>query len=125
MSDDIIIEIEFWKLVEEGRFDVGIQLIDETGTILFNSNTGMCIYLDDVNTNEGLFYASCVIPKHLLNMGRFGLNVNFTVDTIVLCRNIAVCFFGVVYKIISDKFKVKGKGTGSIKPMLNWELKKK
>lgn len=124
MSDDIIIEIEFWKLVEEGRFDVGIQLIDETGTILFNSNTGMCIYLDDVNTNEGLFYASCVIPKHLLNIGRFGLNVNFTENNLPLLRNPNIVNFIINSFFSSTTYRIYKRGQGSLKPLLKWSIKK-
>ncbi|MBK8443057.1 MAG: ATP-binding cassette domain-containing protein [Sphingobacteriales bacterium] len=125
MSDDIIIEIEFWKLVEEGRFDVGIQLIEiNKDIIVLGSNTNMCLNLDNIETKKSLIKTKCRIPKFLLNTGFYAINIiisNVYTSTLIEEFYTIVKFFYNEVKFYNH-YRLPTRGRGVLRPLLEWQL---
>ncbi|MCB0515876.1 MAG: polysaccharide ABC transporter ATP-binding protein [Chitinophagales bacterium] len=125
MSDDIEVSISFWKLVEEGKFDVGIQVFDiERDLQILGSNSHMCELLDEIKTPNSRINFQTIIPKFQLNASSYYLNIVISdMEKKAIIFN-AYCIAKFTIENIThfNKYRFLTKSRGIIRPLLNWNI---
>jgi len=134
MSDDIIIDITYHKITEEGSVEWVLNIFDSNRTRLITDCCGLRKDYKPQKLKSGTYKDSVVIPKDLLNKGLYYISlvasnyydlsnkelepddfndINFEVDGILQ------------FRIEHDEWITKDKWNSvinsSLRPMLKWE----
>lgn len=80
ISQDTSIQIEYENKINDSRFYLAVQLLDQYGNIVFNSVNlnSFCRILDPLcgkPLSAGLFRTTCTIPADFLNTGQYHIGV--------------------------------------------------
>lgn len=112
-----LIEIGFDNLREDINLDCTVYVTTSDGVIIFESGY---IISSDGDSRSGFYQLTGRIPEHLLNAGRYSLNVVFGKDQhYVLFRMDEVVFFEVENTATGRGLNM-GVATGLVRPMLSW-----
>ena len=111
------VTIEYWNLVPGGRIDVGFNLYNEHGIMVFSTGS-----LGNPPSPAGLFRSTCGIPGDLLNNGFYRLQVTACENEgVLLFEQMDVLAFGV-----ADVPDLRGayydEWPGAVRPKLRWSF---
>jgi len=113
----VLIEIGFDNLREDINLDCTVYLTSSDGVLIFESGY---IISSDADSRSGSYHLTGRIPEHLLNAGRYSLNVIFGKDQqYVLFRMDDVVFFEVENTSTGRGLNMSV-APGIIRPMLSW-----
>ena len=113
----VVIEIGFENLLENINLDCTVYVASSDGILLFESGH---IISSESNSRTGSYHLTGRIPEHLLNAGRYSLNVLFGKDQrYVLFRMDDVIFFQ-VENTSTGRGSNLSVAPGIIRPMLSW-----
>jgi lipopolysaccharide transport system ATP-binding protein len=113
----VLIEIGFDNLRKDINLDCTIYLISSDGVLIFESGH---IISSNCDSRCGFYHLTGRIPAHLLNAGRYFLNVLFGKDQrYVLFRMDEVVSFDVENTLTGRGLNM-GVAPGIIRPMLSW-----
>ena len=129
ISDETIIEIEFWNLKENTFISTSIQLIDQTGIGILatvNGKSATPIY-DGWHGKphpKGIYKSACKIPKNFLNDRHYSVSVFILTEV----TRLHVFEKEVVSFTVHDSGEMRGEFTGEwlgvIRPKLEWSTEK-
>jgi lipopolysaccharide transport system ATP-binding protein len=113
----IEVTIEYWNLVSGARIDVGFNLYNEHGIMVFSTGS-----VGNPSSPAGLFRSTCVIPGDLLNNGFYRLQVTACENEgVLLFEQMDVLAFGV-----ADVPDLRGayydEWPGAVRPKLRWSF---
>lgn len=113
----VLIEIGFDNFLENINLDCTVYVASSDGILLFESGH---IFSSEGNSRAGSYRLTGRIPEHLLNAGRYSLNVLFGKDQrYVLFRMDDVIFFQ-VENTSTGRGSNMSVAPGFIRPMLSW-----
>ena len=113
----VVIEIGFENLLENINLDCTVYVASSDGVLLFESGH---IISSESNSRTGSYHLRGRIPEHLLNAGRYSLNILFGKDQrYVLYRMDDVIFFE-VENTSTGRGSNMSVAPGFIRPMLSW-----
>jgi lipopolysaccharide transport system ATP-binding protein len=125
VTDDVMIEIEFWKLKEEDLVDVGFSL-NHFGNIVFVASNILARRF--TSRDKGLYRASTVIPCQLLNSTLYSIDVfAFRNRNEILLKQPDLVYFkvkDVVDEIIETVYEKLPSFPGSVRPALSWDVER-
>src|SRR5579864_6960353 len=112
-----LIEIGFENLRKDINLDCTVYLVNGDGVLIFESGH---IISSDRDSRIGFFHLTGSIPGHLLNAGRYFLNVVFGMDQrYTLLRVDEVVSFDVEHTLTGRGLNM-GVAPGIIRPLLSW-----
>ena len=113
----VLIEIGFDNFLENINLDCTVYVASSDGVLLFESGH---IISSENNSRTGSYHLTGRIPEHLLNAGRYSLNVLFGKDQrYVLFRMDDVIFFQ-VENTATGRGSNMSVAPGVIRPLLSW-----
>jgi len=129
VTEDILLEVEYWDLNEAHRNTVILHIRNERGEVLFATNEFTCPRWREVHDcTKGRITARCRIPGNLMAEGSFTVCVavgNYNPNMVHLKEDDVVSFQ--VHDTTQGE-GVRGIATnawpGLIRPMLDWEIEK-
>ena len=114
----VVIEIGFESLLENINLDCTVYLASSDGVLLFESGH---LISSESNSRAGSYHLKGRIPEHLLNAGRYSLNVVFGKDQrYALFRMDDVIFFEVENTATGRGLNMSV-APGVVRPMLSWQ----
>jgi lipopolysaccharide transport system ATP-binding protein len=112
-----LIEIGFDNSLENINLDCTVYVTSSDGVLIFESGHGIS---SDCDSRSGSYHLTGRIPAHLLNAGRYSLNVLFGKDQrYVLFRMDDVIFFE-IENTSTGRGSNMSVAPGVIRPMLSW-----
>jgi lipopolysaccharide transport system ATP-binding protein len=112
-----LIEIGFDNLLENINLDCTVYVTSSDGVLIFESGHSIS---SDCDSRSGSYHLTGRIPAHLLNAGRYSLNVQFGKDQrYVLFRMDDVIFFE-IENTSTGRGSNMSVAPGVIRPMLSW-----
>jgi len=115
-----VLEFEYWNLRPETELNLSLILVNEEGTVLFN--TGPADEPGGLGRRfpAGLFRSVCYVPGGLMNDGAIRVQLYVVKDqSVVLSTHEDVLAFDVREDAASRKFSY-GKVIGAVRPVLDW-----
>jgi lipopolysaccharide transport system ATP-binding protein len=118
---EIVVEFEYWNLVEGLVLNPSVVLYDQEGRTVFNTGP-----LDEPNWNgkpfpRGLFRSTFVIPGNLLNDGSYEIQLYMIRDA----SEVVERFDGLLRFTVADDMSLRrgwyGKWPGTVRPNLVWD----
>lgn len=129
IATDIVVEIDYWNLIEGKSLYTAIWLKDVNGTFLLSSSNVRGISLVDdplygTSYPKGLFRAQCVIPGNFLNNGRYVISaiVGEVPNRTILIEESALSFDVHDTGSMGSEFVDNWNGQ-LIRPKLRWNTK--
>ncbi len=114
----VLIEIGFDNLLEGINLDCTVYVASSDGVLVFESGY---IISSESNSRAGSYHLTGRIPEHLLNAGRYSLNVLFGKDQrYVLFRMDDVIFFE-VENTSTGRGANLSVAPGVVRPLLSWQ----
>jgi len=116
LNEDIQVEIsvDVFKDVTGIAFEIFVQTIE--GIVAF------CSFTDTMTLLKGRAVAACLIPKNLMNNGRYGITVviskNYSYFLVRIDEAITIELLGV-----ADGPGWQGEWPGVVRPLLNWNVR--
>ncbi len=118
VDSGVLIEIGFDNLLDHINLDCTVYVTSSDGVLVFESGH---IISSDRDSRSGFYHLTGRIPAHLLNAGRYSLNVLFGKDQrYVLFRMDDVIFFE-VENTATGRGANMSVAPGVVRPMLAWE----
>jgi lipopolysaccharide transport system ATP-binding protein len=116
----LAVEFEYWNLVPGAYLNVGLQLYNGHGLLVFDAGAGEESAFLGRPLPAGLYREYCVIPGDLLNDGSYRVVLNFLKNQSTLIhREEEVLMFDVV-DAIKGRSGWYGQWDGVIRPKLEW-----
>ena len=115
----------YWNLIENTKINVSIVLYSNENVAVFNSTSVFEKNWHGREFPKGLFKSVCKVPKNLLNVGRYYIDLIVVKDTttvIYSCKRILS--FEIKENTELRQGKWYGNHPGIIKPILEWETEK-
>src|ERR1700733_14873553 len=114
----VLIEIGFDSLLDHVNLDCTVYVTSSDGVLVFESGH---IISSDRDSRSGFYHLTGRVPSHLLNAGRYSLNVLFGKDQrYVLFRIDDVIFFE-VENTATGRGANMSVAPGVVRPMLSWQ----
>jgi len=120
MRTPLILEFEYWNLIENSSIDIQYILITEEQTIAFESSSSFQSEWRGTLAPRGLIKSKCYIPGNLLNSGIHRIALRFYQDSKRIYELEDALIFE-VFDTTERNGSWYGKFPGSIRPLLIWE----
>jgi lipopolysaccharide transport system ATP-binding protein len=115
----IVIEFEYWNQQTEVDLDLGIQLYNEQGILIFDIARAVRPVWPDGRVPTGLLRDICHIPGNLLNDGLYRVELVVSKELRAIYRHADLLVFD-VQDSADRRDGWYGKWPGAIRPVLPW-----
>ena len=120
MRTPIVMEFDFWNLLEGAQLEINIQLVTDQGIVAFASSPAPDPSSADVGMTAGLYRSRCHIPADLLLPGRYRVVVSIIKDQYhILYQDEALLSFE-VHDAPELRGGWYGEMVGVVRPLLKW-----
>jgi lipopolysaccharide transport system ATP-binding protein len=114
----VLIELGFDNLLEGINLDCTVYIVSNDGVLVFESGH---LVSSECDSRAGSYHVTGRIPGHLLNAGRYSLNLVFGKDQrYVLFRMDDVVFFG-IENTATGRGSNMSVAPGVVRPLLSWQ----
>jgi lipopolysaccharide transport system ATP-binding protein len=120
MRTPVVLEFDFWNLVQGAHLDPNFQLISDQGIVVFASNPTDQSGWHGKPYPVGLFRSRCHIPGDLLKPGRYSILLTLTRDDYhIVYQEDNVLVFD-VQDSVELRRRWYGEMVGTVRPLLKW-----
>ena len=120
VSTPFVLEFEYWNLKPETALNLSIMLVNEEGTVLFNTGPVREPVWHGRLFPTGLFRSVCYVPANLMNDGVVRVRLYVVKDkSIVLWADEEILSFD-VREDAATRSVWLDKWTGAVRPALEW-----
>lgn len=123
MSDSVSIKINFWNCVNQ-KFIINIAFYRSDNSLAFISQNSDNENWNDRIISKGTYDAECNVPGNLLNQGTYFIRVLFVGENNEHILDIPNVVSINVVDTDSRKFGYLQNWPGSVRPLLEWKMKK-
>jgi lipopolysaccharide transport system ATP-binding protein len=124
VEDKLIIQISFWKALEDDIIDVGFVL-NQFRNVVFASNTSFTSGTEETK-GKGFFIARTIIPPRFLNNSIYSLDIHALHGRKDIVVNLHDIIFFVIHEsvdpLINSIKKHFPEFPGPVRPILIWEV---
>ncbi len=113
----LVVEFEYWKLVEHARLDLGVEIFNEYGINVFTTGR-----IANYPAPAGLLRSSFVIPADLMNNGTYRINLQVVLGGTIDIANWQDLLAFEVHDVPSEmRGGFHGNWPGVVRPNLEWK----
>lgn len=120
MRTPIIMEFEFWNLVQGAHLHLNFQLITDQGIVAFASNPTDQSGWHGNPSPMGLFCSKCYIPGDLLKSGRYRVLLSIIKDDYYILYQYQDILVFDVQDAVELRRGWYGEMVGAVRPLLKW-----
>ena len=128
LSDEVVMSIDtgvkinalFYNLKDNANIDFTIYLVNNEGTMLFESG---CIISQNRDSRRGLYHVEGFIPPHLLNAGNYKINILFGLDQRYPIYRLDDALSFDLENTATGRGSNMSRAPGVIRPMLQWTVR--
>ena len=114
------IDVSFYNYKENANIDFTVRLINNEDIIIFESG---CIISPNSDSKRGLYCVQGIIPPHLLNAGKYKINMFFGMDQLHTLYALDDDLSFEIENTATGRGSNMSRAPGVIRPILQWTAK--